>query len=71
MSRSQRRAHIQRLKKLRAKYWGFNRKLAPKFLSMCVTTAAICSCAMCGNPRKYFKEMTVQERRANQKLGDE
>lgn len=25
---------------------------------------AICSCAMCGNPRKYMNEMTFQERRA-------
>jgi hypothetical protein len=27
-----------------------------------------CSCAMCGNPRKYFKgkdKLTMQERRAN------
>ena len=22
-----------------------------------------CSCSMCGNPRKFFKQLTVQERR--------
>nr|WP_322261277.1 hypothetical protein [Brucella pseudintermedia] len=24
---------------------------------------AVCSCAMCGNPRRYFGEKTIQERR--------
>jgi len=26
----------------------------------------VCSCWMCGNPRKYFRQVTVQERKANQ-----
>jgi len=26
----------------------------------------VCSCWMCGNPRKYFEELTVQERKFNQ-----
>jgi hypothetical protein len=25
----------------------------------------VCSCWMCGNPRKYFRQLTVQERKAN------
>jgi len=25
-----------------------------------------CSCYMCGNPRKYFNELTMQERKANE-----
>ena len=29
-------------------------------------TPASCSCWMCGNPRKWFGERTVQERRAMQ-----
>tara|TARA_B100000780_G_C20676888_1_gene269373 strand:+ start:115 stop:348 length:234 start_codon:yes stop_codon:yes gene_type:complete len=28
-----------------------------------------CSCHMCGNPRKYWKEKTIQERRAEQNDG--
>lgn len=24
---------------------------------------AVCSCHMCGNPRKYYKEKTMQEKR--------
>ncbi len=27
------------------------------------TTGTPCSCWMCGNPRKYFREESVQERR--------
>ena len=26
----------------------------------------VCSCWMCGNPRKYFEELTVQQRKFNQ-----
>jgi hypothetical protein len=26
-------------------------------------TPAMCSCHMCGNPRKYWKEKTIQEKR--------
>lgn len=26
---------------------------------------AICSCSMCGNPRKFFNEKTIQEKRAH------
>lgn len=33
-------------------------------------TPARCSCFMCGNPRKYFGERTVQERRQMQKGQD-
>ena len=24
-----------------------------------------CSCSMCGNPRKFYKEKTIQEKRAD------
>lgn len=30
-------------------------------------TPVPCSCCMCGNPRKYFGERTVQERRLEQR----
>lgn len=26
----------------------------------------VCSCFMCGNPRRYYRELTMQERRALQ-----
>lgn len=28
-------------------------------------------CTLCGNPRKLFKEVTIQEKRFDQELGDE
>jgi hypothetical protein len=30
-------------------------------------TRAVCSCYACGNPRRYFHELPVQERRLRQK----
>jgi hypothetical protein len=27
-------------------------------------TPKVCSCFMCGNPRRFFGELTIQERRA-------
>lgn len=32
------------------------------------TTCGDSNCAMCGNPRKFFKEPTLQEKRFNQDL---
>jgi len=29
-------------------------------------TNTVCSCWMCGNPRKYFEEETVQERKLDE-----
>lgn len=34
-------------------------------------TSKPCSCWMCGNPRKYFKELTMQERVDKLRLLDE
>ena len=56
-----RRAQKQRLKKLRHKWWG--RELSSGELERVVVTPTPCSCWMCGNPRRYFGEGTVQERR--------
>ena len=33
---------------------------------MTSTHGALCSCSMCGNPRKYSKEITKQEKRSNE-----
>ena len=54
----------------------FRRKYSPDFRSrsdsewkertirMCRKTTTDCSCPMCGNPRKWFGEVTRQERAA-------
>lgn len=35
------------------------------------TTCGDSKCAMCGNPRKFFKERTIQEKRFLQKTAEE
>ncbi len=63
-SRALRRHHDARLKKKRQYYfYGSHGKLDPKSLGRVLHTTTICSCFMCGNPRKYYLERTVQERR--------
>lgn len=48
-TRAMRRHHTERLKDKRKGY------LSPK--------GQVCSCHMCGNPRKHFNELTIQEQR--------
>jgi hypothetical protein len=37
-----------------------------KSLGYLADNNTVCSCWMCGNPRKYFGQLTVQEKKANQ-----
>ena len=56
MDRALRRHHRQRVKNNRKKYWTvFPHEESPKRLGIVTTTPCICSCWMCGNPRKYYK----------------
>ncbi|AKO61414.1 hypothetical protein APCEc03_013 [Escherichia phage phiAPCEc03] len=56
MDRALRRHHRQRVKNNRKKYWtAFPHEESPKRLGIITTTPCICSCWMCGNPRKYYK----------------
>ncbi|KVP39634.1 hypothetical protein [Burkholderia ubonensis] len=71
MTRALRRHHTARLKYNRRFHYGRDLAEAPRQLGKAVTTAAGCSCWMCGNPRKYFLELTMQERRLFQDIGDE
>jgi hypothetical protein len=51
-----------------AKQYGLNVKNPNKF---CKTHAMTCgdpNCASCGNPRKFFDEKTIQEKRFDQVL---
>ncbi len=43
--------------------------VSPRMVGIKAHTPALCSCWMCGNPRKYWKEKTIQERRAEQNDG--
>lgn len=63
-SRALRRHHDARLKKKRQYYYSYRQgRLSPRQLGLVLHTPALCSCYMCGNPRKYFGERSVQERR--------
>ena len=59
--RSVRRHHASRLKLNRRFHWGRDLSRNPKVWGKVVNTPATCSCWMCGNPRKYNGELTVQE----------
>lgn len=66
--RALRRHHVARLKRNRLGYYGgYTRRLSKKeqerHLGILSRTAQLCSCYMCGNPRRYWKEMTMAERR--------
>ena len=67
MDRSERRHHAQRVK---AKFyrkqsaheaWTNDARMA----GMYANHGKVCSCSMCGNPRRYFHMLTMQERRAD------
>lgn len=78
-SRAERRHHVDRLKAARKHIWGYGNprsigpeKMSPRELGKAVQNPQICSCAMCGNPRrhKWFKGgcLTLQERSHNEAL---
>lgn len=53
--KAERRHHTARVKAKRSQYNGHGKAMAE--------TPAVCSCWMCGNPRKHFGALTIQERR--------
>ena len=63
-SRALRRHHAARLRAQRRFYHGQDLAAIRGALGRVVNTAAGCSCFMCGNPRRYFRERTLQECRA-------
>lgn len=42
-----------------------------RLAKMHATTCGDSNCVMCGNPRKFFKEKTIQEKRSEQREKDE
>jgi hypothetical protein len=61
--RALRRHHIERLKKSRLFHWGRNLTGRHKELGKAVNSPCSCSCCLCGNPRKWWNEKSIQERR--------
>jgi len=71
VSRSLRRHHRARLKANRRFHWGRDLRQEPKALGQSIDAPCSCSCWMCGNPRRYFGERTLQERIAIERLREE
>ncbi len=66
--RALRRFHRVRLFKKRRNYWGWTGVLVEEpVYKMIINTPTPCSCFMCGNPRKYWKEKSIQELKFEEK----
>jgi hypothetical protein len=73
MNRAERRAKAEQAKarakrQLRLMWWG-SPVLPPseRAVGLHATTPKLCSCYGCGNPRKWFRELTLQEQRWNER----
>lgn len=70
--RALRRHHLERLKAVRSRHMLVQGSMgippSAKRIGVHAHTAANCSCAMCGNPRKHFGERTRQELRLMQRI---
>jgi hypothetical protein len=72
LSRALRRHHRYRLWRKRRFYWSRNLvepNENPRSRGKVVDTPTPCSCWMCGNPRRYFGEKTLQELRQDEADG--
>ncbi|MEZ4886429.1 MAG: hypothetical protein R3E32_16960 [Chitinophagales bacterium] len=62
--RAIRRHHRARLLNKRKNYWGRAWSIEDEPISKkVINTPKPCSCFMCGNPRRYWKEKTFQEQK--------
>lgn len=67
-NRALRRHHYTRIrnKRIKQNYWGRDFTLNARHLGVCINTPAICSCTMCGNPRRVWGFKTLQETKVDQ-----
>jgi len=63
-TRAIRRHHEERIKNRVEKYYGGVFQKDAREIGKMAHARTPCSCFMCGNPRKWFKQMTLRERRA-------
>ena len=64
----QKENHIKKQMKIRKAHGFPEEKDAHKYHKRSGTTCGDANCVMCGNPRKFFKERTIQEKRNLQEL---
>lgn len=67
-TKAYRRHHMKRLKQKRAKYWHGTLD-NPRRRGKVYRTPCVCSCPMCGNPRRHFGKRTMAEQRLVIALG--
>lgn len=66
-SRAIRLHHLARIKNKRSEYTiarcteNGEEEQFRRIIGIIANTAAICSCSMCGNPRKHFRRKTLRE----------
>ncbi|MDX5935681.1 hypothetical protein [Acidithiobacillus thiooxidans] len=70
LARAIRRHHRYRLQRNRRYYWDKDGLTDnPRWFGKVIDTPTPCSCWMCGNPRRYFGEKTLQELRQDEADG--
>ncbi len=62
-SRALRRHNAMRIKNKVKRYWTCWDPSDTRWVGILARSKAKCSCWMCGNPRKTFKEITFQEKK--------
>jgi hypothetical protein len=75
-NRAERRAQVERLKHKRQFYYNYGKRaehtnqvfMSARQLGQVVQYPAACSCTMCGNARRHFGQLTMQEQRMFQRL---
>jgi hypothetical protein len=63
-SRGWRRHHEVRMKRRVQDYYGGYARGKPRSIGRLAHSPQICSCRACGNPRRQFKALTLQELKA-------
>lgn len=67
-SRGIRRHHEQRIKSRVRRYYGGLAVDDPRYIGKIAHARRLCSCWMCGNPRRHWGQATIQELRANKTI---
>lgn len=72
-SRAERRHHHDRMKQKVSKFywiknWFGTEESREEHIRQMAETRKPCSCLMCGNPRKHWKDKTMQEKRFEEKI---
>ena len=62
--RAYRRHQLERAKRRVRQYYGGVHRADHRRIGWLAHTPTPCSCWMCGNPRRYIRSLTLQERRA-------